>query len=74
MRTGRVYVNPSGVYLWDRHSAEAALQILWVAKTLHPTRFRDLDLEQETKAFYAKFFDYALTDAEYNAIMRAAAS
>jgi iron complex transport system substrate-binding protein len=74
VRTGRVYVNPSGVYLWDRHSAEAALQILWVAKTLHPTRFRDLDLEQETKAFYAKFFDYALTDAEYNAIMRAAAS
>ena len=74
VRTGRVYVNPSGVYLWDRHSAEAALQVLWAAKTLHPTRFRDLDLEKETKTFYAKFFDYALTDAEYNAIMRAAAS
>jgi iron complex transport system substrate-binding protein len=74
VRNGRVFVNPSGVYLWDRHSAEAALQVLWAAKTLHPDRFRDLDLKQETKAFYAKFFNYALTDAEYDAIMRAAAS
>ena len=31
-------------------------------------------LKKETKAFYAKFFNYALTDADYNAIMRAAAS
>ena len=74
VRTGRVFVNPSGVYLWDRHSAEAALQVLWAAKMLHPDRFKDLDLKQETKAFYAKFFNYALTDVEYNAIMRATAS
>jgi iron complex transport system substrate-binding protein len=73
VRTGRVYVNPSGVYLWDRHSAEAALQVLWAAKTLHPDRFRDLDLKKETRAFYAKFFDHALTDAEYDAVMRATA-
>ena len=69
-----MFVNPSGVYLWDRHSAEAALQVLWAAKTLHPNRFRDLDLKKETQAFYAKFFNYPLTDAEYHAIMRAAAA
>lgn len=74
VKTGRVFVNPSGVYLWDRHSAEAALQVLWAAKTLHPERFKDLDLKKETKAFYAKFFNYMLTDAEYHAIMRATAS
>ena len=74
VKTGRVFVNPSGVYLWDRHSAEAALQVLWAAKTLHPNRFPDLDLRKETKAFYAKFFNHPLTDAEYDAIMRAAAS
>jgi iron complex transport system substrate-binding protein len=73
VRTGRVFVNPSGVYLWDRHSAEAALQVLWAAKTLHPARFPDLDLRKETKAFYAKFFDHTLTDADYDRIMRAAA-
>lgn len=74
VRNGRVYVNPSGVYLWDRHSAEAALQVLWAAKTLYPDRFQDLDLRKETKAFYAKFFNYTLSDAEYDAIMRATAS
>jgi iron complex transport system substrate-binding protein len=73
VRTGRVFVNPSGVYLWDRHSAEAALQVLWAAKTLHPHRFADLDLRKETKSFYAKFFNHMLTDAEYDTIMRAAA-
>jgi iron complex transport system substrate-binding protein len=73
VRTGRVYVNPSGVYLWDRHSAEAALQVLWAAKTLHPTRFPDLDLNKETKAFYTKFFNHTLTDAEYETLMRATA-
>jgi iron complex transport system substrate-binding protein len=73
VQNGRVYVNPSGVYLWDRHSAEAALQVLWAAKTLHPKRFQDLDIKKETKTFYAKFFNHTLTDAEYDSIMRATA-
>ena len=73
VRTGRVYVNPTGVYLWDRHSAEAALQVLWAAKTLHPARFPDLDIRKETKTFYARFFNHTLTDAEYVTILRATA-
>jgi iron complex transport system substrate-binding protein len=73
VETGRVYVNPSGVYLWDRHGPEAPLQVLWAAKTLYPNRFPDLDLRKETKAFYAKFFHHALTDAEYDTLMRAVA-
>ena len=73
VRTGRVYVNPTGVYLWDRHSAEAALQVLWAAKTLHPDRFKDLDIRKDTSAFYARFFNHTLTDAEYDTIMRATA-
>jgi iron complex transport system substrate-binding protein len=73
VRDGRVFANPSGAYLWDRHSAEAALQVLWAAKTLHPDRFRDLDIERETKAFYAHFFHYQLTDSEYRSIIDAEA-
>ena len=71
VKQGRVYVNPSGAYLWDRHSAEAALQVLWAAKQLHPTLFTDLDVNQETRAFYARFFGHQLTDAELNSIMSA---
>jgi iron complex transport system substrate-binding protein len=72
VKDGRVFVNPSGVYLWDRHSAEAALQVLWAAKALHPAEFATLDVGRETKNFYEKYFHYALSDDELNSILRAA--
>lgn len=73
VRNGKVLVNPSGAYLWDRHSAEAALQVLWAAKQLHPAQFAALDVAQETKQFYARFFHYKLTDADLTSIMNATA-
>lgn len=71
VRDGRVYVNPTGAYLWDRHSAEAALQVLWAAKTLYPERFEDIDIEKETRNFYSRFFHHELTAAEFHSIMSA---
>jgi iron complex transport system substrate-binding protein len=73
VKEGRVYVNPTGVYLWDRHSAEGALQVLWAAKLLHPESFRDLDLKKETAEFYRRFFHYQLTDGDYASILGATA-
>jgi iron complex transport system substrate-binding protein len=73
VKDGKVFANPSGAYLWDRHSAEAALQVLWAAKLLHPARFADLDVNAETKRFYARFFHHVLTDAELTSIMNATA-
>lgn len=69
VKNGKVFVNPSGAYLWDRHSAEAALQVLWAAKVLHPAEFADLDVRKETKLFYAKFFHYELSDTEVASIL-----
>ena len=69
VKNGKVFVNPSGAYLWDRHSAEAALQVLWAAKLLHPAEFASLDVGKETKAFYARFFHYQLNDAEVASIL-----
>jgi iron complex transport system substrate-binding protein len=73
VKAGKVLVNPTGAYLWDRHSAEAALQVLWAAKMLHPDLFPDLDIKQETLAFYARYFHHALTDDEYGSILNATA-
>jgi iron complex transport system substrate-binding protein len=73
VKTGKVFVNPTGAYLWDRHSAEAALQVLWAAKTIHPELFSDLDIKRETINFYAKYFHHALTDDEYTSIVNATA-
>jgi iron complex transport system substrate-binding protein len=69
VKNGKVFVNPSGAYLWDRHSAEAALQVLWAAKLLHPAEFADIDVGKETKLFYARFFHYQLADAEVASIL-----
>ncbi len=69
VKRGRVYANPSGAYLWDRHSAEAALQVLWAAKQLHPALFADIDMARETREFYSRFFHHRLTDRELASIL-----
>ncbi|MDT3425881.1 iron complex transport system substrate-binding protein [Paenibacillus forsythiae] len=69
VQDNRVYMNPIGVFQWDRYCGEQALQILWAAKMFYPDKFADLNLEQETKDFYKKFFSYDLTDAEVNEIL-----
>jgi len=69
VQQGRVYVNPKGVYSWDRHDAEEALQIQWAAKTLYPDKFQSLDIVKETKDFYREFFHYSLNDDEVRSIL-----
>lgn len=60
----RVYIDPQGLYPWERASPEEALQILWAAKILHPALFRDINMQQEARSFYRKFFDYNLSAAQ----------
>ena len=70
VKNKRVYANPSGFFSWDRYGAEAALQILWAAKTIQPEIFADIDVRAETKAFYKKFMNYELSDAEFEYILK----
>ena len=69
VKNKRVYVNPTGVFSWDRYGAEGALQILWAAKILHPEIFKDIDIVAETKKFYKEFLHYELSDDEVNYIL-----
>ncbi|BCG57828.1 ABC transporter substrate-binding protein [Paenibacillus sp. URB8-2] len=69
VKNGHVYNNPSGAFLWDRYGAEAALQIQWAAKTLHPDLFPDLNMVQETVSFYKQFLNYDLTNDEAQLII-----
>lgn len=70
VRDGRVLVNPKGINAWCTRAAEAALQVLWAAKVFHPERFADLDLDRETRRFYAEFYGYALTDDELARVLQ----
>jgi iron complex transport system substrate-binding protein len=67
----RIVRNPSGVYQWDRHGPEFALQLLWAAKLFHPAQFADIDMKAETRAFYRRLFGYALTSEETASILGA---
>ena len=65
----RVYVNPKGMFWWCRETSEEALQFLWLAKTLYPQRFQDIDLPQETRRFYHDFFGIDLSDKQIQEIL-----
>ncbi|QHM70029.1 ABC transporter substrate-binding protein [Mixta intestinalis] len=65
----RVYVNPQGMFWWCRETSEEALQFLWLAKTLYPQRFEDIDMLQETRRFYHDFFGINLSDEQVDAIL-----
>ncbi len=69
VKNKKVYVNPTGVFSWDRYGTEGVLQILWAAKILHPEIFKDIDIAAETKKFYKEFLHYELSDDEVNYIL-----
>ena len=69
VQNGEIFVVPSGVYLWNVRSAEGVLYPLWLAKTFYPEQFSDLNLEQKTKEFYERFYNYKLSDSELKEIL-----
>lgn len=69
VKDGKVYVNPNGVMVWD-YSSEGPLLMEFIAKTLHPELFQDLNMVQEVKDYYAKFYNYTLTDDQANRILK----
>lgn len=65
----RVYVNPKGMFWWCRETSEEALQFLWLAKTLYPQRFVDIDIRQEVIDFYHDFFGISLSDSQVSDVL-----
>lgn len=63
VKNGRVYINPNGLFPWDRFGMESVLQILWAAETIHPDLV-DVDMVAETQAFYRDFVGVELTEQQ----------
>jgi iron complex transport system substrate-binding protein len=64
VKNGKIYVNPQGMFFWCRETTEEALQFLWVATTIYPDYFRDIDMANETRSFYKNFYKYNLSDED----------
>ena len=43
VKNGTVYRAPQGIFPWCRNGPEAAIQMVWAAKLLHPAEFADVD-------------------------------
>lgn len=63
-----VYKMPLGFYRTFTPSADAPVTLLWLAKTLYPKAFEDIDLIKETKRYYQKGFGIALSDEDARAV------
>lgn len=71
VKNNRVVANPDGAFQWDFYGIEEALQVQWAAKLLYPKQFASLNMVDVVKNFYSEFFDYKLTDAGANEILKA---
>ena len=69
VKTGQIFIVPSGVFSWVPPNAEGTLRVVWLAKILYPELFADLNLEAKVREFYAKFYDYDLSEDELELIL-----
>lgn len=69
VRNGRVHVAPTGAHMWGQRTVEQPLTVLWAAMLLHPGRFAGIDLVEEIRAFYHRFFALPIDAGEVMAIL-----
>ena len=67
IQADEVHSCPIGGSWWDRLSPETPLGFLWLAQTVFPGYFDDINLEQETIDFFKRFYSYDLPQDEYEA-------
>ncbi|MDR3053512.1 MAG: ABC transporter substrate-binding protein [Coriobacteriales bacterium] len=68
VKDNHVFATPTGVFFWDS-GIQKILYLVYIAKTLHPNLFEDVDIKALLIDFYAQFFNYALTDDEATRIL-----
>jgi iron complex transport system substrate-binding protein len=61
VRSGALNALPSDIYGWDTPDPRWLLGMTWMAKTLHPERFKSLDVKAEVRDFYRTL--YGMSDA-----------
>lgn len=63
-----VYKVPMGLYRWDAPGVETPLMMRWLAQTLQPGIFKDIEMRKETKAFYKQVLNLDVTDADLSKV------
>ena len=65
----RIYKTPQGGYIWDSASPENPFTWMWLANLTHPELFA-FDLRQELRQGFRLLYDFELSDADIDRILR----
>lgn len=65
----RVFKLPEGVFQWYVPNGDVPLMLKWAAQRMHPELCADYDFAAEMKAYYQRFYGYALSDDDVAAIL-----
>lgn len=69
IKNNKVIRCPQGTWQWDKPCSESVMQMLFVAKTINPELFSDLDMVEVTKTFFKDIYGYTLDDATAQKIL-----
>lgn len=69
VKNKKVVMGPEGQFYWSHFSTESFLCIMFMAKLFHPDLFADLNMTQELKDYYSKFYHHKLTQDEAERIL-----
>ena len=64
----KVFKMPLGMYRSYTCGVDTPMTLLWLAQTVYPDLFSDIDLTQEVKAYYLDVFGVELTDEQADSI------
>ncbi len=64
----KVYKMPLGMYRSYTPGVDTPITLLWLAKTVYPQLFNDLDITKKTVEYYETVFGVKLTDEQANSI------
>ena len=68
VKNKQVYKMPLGMYRSYTCGVDTPVTLLWLAKTVYPSLFEDIDITAETKKYYQEVFGITLTDEQANKI------
>lgn len=68
VKNGQVYKFPLGMYRWFPPASDTPLVLTWLAKTIQPELFADVDMDAEIKGFYKEHYNAELTDEDVQQI------
>lgn len=70
VKNKKVYINPNGIFYWNRYSVETPLQLYWASSVFYPDQYSDIDVNEKIKEFYKEFFDYEISDENIEQMLK----